>query len=260
MEAPELEARLIALEQAREAEKQEAIQQAFMNKYGSRISNNMGLGNVILNELARRGISTDAVTNEAVDGIINQLRMEAQSVLDATMEVQQQVDDIRNEANRQLDKIDAVKEAIETAAVVTGDTDGVMENIANLDAQTQVMNGSEAMMPPVPTPDEQAAPVEPPAEAPAESAPSEAPVEPPAEASAENPNVVPFPTQQAEELPQAAVSDKNMKDIKKPVSTPVHHCVSDANMKEVKKPVASAPVSHAGTLSAGIISACRGIN
>lgn len=259
MEAPELEARLMALEQAREAEMQEAAMQAFMNKYGSRMSNNRGIGNVVLNELQRRGISTDAVTNEAVDKILDEIRMEAQAVLDTIQVQQQQLDQLRNQANQEMDKIDAVKEAITTAATVTGGPEGatLQENLANTQNQMDTLMQQQAMdMPPadagagMPPVDMGAG--APPADAGAGVPPAEPPAEPPADAGAGMPPAEP----PAEPLPpEAQVSDKKKKVIHRPYFKQGSDTVSDKNMKNVQTPASTGT----GNISLGIISACRGI-
>lgn len=105
MELEELSARLSDLERSRDEDRQKAAQQAFMGKYGSRISNNESLGLVVLNELNRKGVDTSAA-DEAVTEILDQLRMEATALLDAI--------------NDYKDKVDDVTDAFETAEEVVG--------------------------------------------------------------------------------------------------------------------------------------------
>lgn len=112
MDLEELSARLGSLEQARADDLQQAAQQAFMDKYGSRISNNKGLGLVILNELNRRGIDTSAA-DEAVQEILGNLRNEANMLLDT-------IKDNMNTANALIDKIDGMDQSVQTAALATG--------------------------------------------------------------------------------------------------------------------------------------------
>ena len=112
MDLDELSARLSSLEEQRDIDARMAAQQAFMDKYGSRMSNNASLGSVILNELNRRGIDTSAA-DEAVQQIIDQLRMEATMLLDT-------LKDNMEQANELVDKLDAVEESVQAAADATG--------------------------------------------------------------------------------------------------------------------------------------------
>ena len=112
MDLDELSARLSSLEEQRDIDARLAAQQAFMDKYGSRMSNNASLGSVILNELNRRGIDTSAA-DEAVQQIIDQLRMEATMLLDT-------LKDNMEQASELVDKLDAVEESVQAAANATG--------------------------------------------------------------------------------------------------------------------------------------------
>ena len=112
MDLDELSARLSSLEEQRDIDARLAAQQAFMDKYGSRMSNNASLGSVILNELNRRGIDTSAA-DEAVQQIIDQLRMEATMLLDT-------LKDNMEQASELVDKFDAVEESVQAAADATG--------------------------------------------------------------------------------------------------------------------------------------------
>lgn len=98
----ELMARLQQLEDGYYGDKEAARQQQFFDTYGSRFSNNHGLGLAILNELDARGIDTSAA-DEAVTQIIDQLRTECNEIIEALKEVQtqaieqaQKVEDIGN--------------------------------------------------------------------------------------------------------------------------------------------------------------------
>ena len=112
MDLEELSMRLGSLERARASDMQKAAQQAFMDKYGSRISNNTSLGLIILNELNRKGIDTSAA-DEAVQEILDQLRMEATMLLDTIKDNMEQVSEL-------LDKINDMQESVEAAAAATG--------------------------------------------------------------------------------------------------------------------------------------------
>ena len=70
----ELMARLQRLEDGYYGDREAARQQSFFDTYGSRFSNNRGLGLAILNELDARGIDTSAA-DEAVQQILDQLQM-----------------------------------------------------------------------------------------------------------------------------------------------------------------------------------------
>lgn len=81
----ELMARLSQLENSYNADKQAAREKQFFDTYGSRFSNNRGLGLAILNELDARGIDTSAA-DEAVQQILDQLRTECNEILELTKE------------------------------------------------------------------------------------------------------------------------------------------------------------------------------
>lgn len=84
----ELMTRLSQLEQGYYGDKEAARQKQFMDTYGSRFSNNHGLGMAILNELDARGIDTSAA-DEAVQQILDTLRTDCQSILDLLGNVQE---------------------------------------------------------------------------------------------------------------------------------------------------------------------------
>ena len=223
----ELMARLSQLEQGYYGDKEAARQKQFMDTYGSRFSNNHGLGMAILNELDARGIDTSAA-DEAVQQILDTLRTDCQSILDLLGNVQEA--------------------AVENAKKV--------EQIANVVSEA-VANNPEAA-----TPDAMPPEVEP-AEMPPEmtdaeelnmegigepegDTPAEQPAEQPAETPAEQPA-------NPEENSEEAVSDARMKRIakmkarwgktgtqknKEKDSKDSSTCVSDVNTKNVFKPAA----------------------
>ena len=257
MDLEELSMRLGSLERARAADIQKAAQQAFMDKYGSRISNNTSLGLIILNELNRKGIDTSAA-DEAVQEILDQLRMEATMLLDT-------IKDNMEQGSELLDKINDMQESVEAAAAATGadlsvSSEEVPAEVSEADAG---MEGTPGMGP---------AP---------EGMPADAGMgEPPAE--------VP-PEQTQEQLPEGdVVSDarmkriKNMQDnwgrtneqkkrdeesknasdkkkdgnMKEQRSKFIRGIVSDRRMKAVKKNVSTPAPKQC--LSGNIISACMG--
>lgn len=192
----ELMARLQQLEDGYYGDKEAARQSQFFDTYGSRFSNNRGLGLAILNELDARGIDTSAA-DEAVTQIIDQLRTECNEIIESLKEVQQ-------EAIEQAQKVEEIGNVVSQAVA------------SNPDANAMPMDaGMTQEMPPADLPDEMQdaeelnmdALNEPPAgdEMPMEEPPAEEvpPEEPPAEEAP------------AEELPpDQAVSDARMKNIR----------------------------------------------
>ena len=130
MDMQEMALRLGNLERARSEDMQKMAQQAFMDKYGSRVSNNESLGLVILNELNRRGVDVSAA-DEAVQQILDQLRMEATALLDT-------IKDTMTDASDLIDKVDTMQEAVEVAGMATG---------ADMSQPSAAMNAGE--LPPV---------------------------------------------------------------------------------------------------------------
>lgn len=237
MDLEELSQRLGSLEAARQEDMQKAAQEAFMNKYGSRISNNDGLGLIILNELNRRGVDTSAA-DEAVTQILDQLRMEATTLLDTIKEDM-------NQASGLIDKIDAMDQSVQAAAAASG---GVPEAMPTQAMQTPA---PDAQMPPAPdmgagAPD-MGAPV------PEEPAP-EAPPAP--DAPAPDMGAAPdMPPPEQGLPPDAAVSDANKKEI----ISPKRLIISDATMKRIKVTRPKEPAKPTGyTPSAGVLAACQG--
>ena len=174
----ELMARLQQLEDGYYGDKEAARQQQFFDTYGSRFSNNRGLGLAILNELDARGIDTSAA-DEAVTQIIDQLRTECNEIIEALKEVQTQAIE---QAQKVEDIGNVVSEAV--AANPNADDPNALPPEAMPPAEVGDMGiedmGAEGEFNPdeVPTGDTDNA--EPPAEPPAEE-PVEEPAEPPAE-------------------------------------------------------------------------------
>lgn len=277
MDLEELSMRLGSLERARATDMQKAAQQAFMDKYGSRISNNSSLGLIILNELNRRGVDTSAA-DEAVQEILDQLRMEATMLLDT-------IKDTMEQGSELLDKIDNMQESVEAAAAATG----ADMSVASEEMPAELSEAEAGMIPEEQLPME-GAPEEMPAEAGMEGAPM--PEEEMPAGAGEPPAEVP-PEQMQEPLPEGdVVSDARMKRIKnmqdnwgktsemkkreeeskqakdtKPAAKDgnkkeqrakfIRGIVSDRRMKAVKKNVSVQPANQQ-RLSSNIISACLG--
>lgn len=111
----ELMARLKQLEDGYYGDKEAARQREFFNTYGSRFSNNRGLGLAILNELDARGIDTSAA-DEAVTQIIDQLRTECNEIIEALKEVQQ-------DAIAQAQKVEDIGNVVAQAVAENPNTD-----------------------------------------------------------------------------------------------------------------------------------------
>lgn len=198
----ELMARLSQLEQGYYGDKEAARQKQFMDTYGSRFSNNHGLGMAILNELDARGIDTSAA-DEAVQEILDTLRTDCQSILDLLGNVQEaaienakkveQIANVVSEAvanNPEAAAPDAIPPEVEPAEMPPEMTDAEELNMEGIGEPAGDM------------------PAEPPAETPAEETPAEQPTETPAEPPAEQPA-------NPEENPEEAVSDARTKRIQK---------------------------------------------
>lgn len=184
----ELMARLSQLEQGYYGDKEAARQKQFMDTYGSRFSNNHGLGMAILNELDARGIDTSAA-DEAVQQILDTLRTDCQSILDLLGNVQEAA-------------IENAKK-VEQLANVVGEAVANNPEAAAPDAMPPEVEPAE--MPPEMTDAEELNMEgigEPEGSMPAEG--GEVPAEPPAEQPA-NP----------EENPEEALSDARTKRIEK---------------------------------------------
>ena len=193
----ELLARLTQLENGYYGDKEAARQKQFFDTYGSRFSNNRGLGMAILNELDARGIDTSAA-DEAVQQILDQLRMECQEILDMTKDANQAAIDT---AQHVEEVANAVSQAI-TNNPSAEPSDATPPEVEPAEMPPEMMDAEEPNM--------DALNEEPPAEepAPAEETPAEPPAEEPAPAE-ETPAEPP-----AEELPpEQTVSDARMKRI-----------------------------------------------
>lgn len=232
----ELMARLSQLEQGYYGDKEAARQKQFMDTYGSRFSNNHGLGMAILNELDARGIDTSAA-DEAVQQILDTLRTDCQSILDLLGNVQEAA--IEN-AKKVEQIANVVGEAVANNPAAAA-PDAVPPEVEPAEMPPEMTDAEELNMEGIGEPAGDI-PAEPPAEgAEGTEPPAEQPAEPPAEQPA-NP----------EENPEEAVSDTRTKRIekmkacwgktttqkKKEADNDKTACVSDANMKNVFKPAA----------------------
>ena len=170
----ELMARLQQLEDGYYGDKEAARQKQFFDTYGSRFSNNHGLGLAILNELDARGIDTSAA-DEAVTQIIDQLRTECNEIIEALKEVQTQAIE---QAQKVEDIGNVVSEAV--AANPNADDPNALPPEAMPPAEVGDMGiegmGAEGEFNPDEVPMDDTDNAEPPAELPAEP-----PAEPPAE-------------------------------------------------------------------------------
>ena len=178
----ELMARLQQLEDGYYGDKEAARQQQFFDTYGSRFSNNHGLGLAILNELDARGIDTSAA-DEAVTQIIDQLRTECNEILDALKEVQTQ-------AIEQAQKVEEIGNVVSEAVAANPNADDpnalppeAMPPAEVGDMGTEGM-GAEGEFNPDEVPMGDTDNAEPPAEPPAEEEP--APTDVPSDARIKN--------------------------------------------------------------------------
>lgn len=200
----ELLARLQQLEDGYYGDKEAARQKNFLDTYGARFSNNRGIGLAILNELDARGIDTSAA-DEAVQEILNTLRVECNEIIEAIKDVQQ-------DAIESAQKVEAIKEAV---------SDAVAQNpAASVGGEAPIIENGE--MPPeagaaIPTEGEMPAgmdtenPGEPAPEPPAEDQ-GPAPEEPPAEDQGPAPDEPPAEEPASEES-EKVTSDARMKTI-----------------------------------------------
>ena len=232
----ELAARLAQLENNYYGDKEAARQKQFFDTYGSRFSNNRGLGLAILNELDARGIDTSAA-DEAVGQILDQLRVECQQILDLTKQVNQtaienaqkveQVANVVSDAianNPNADPAGSMPPVVEPAEMPPEMTDADEPNFEGLD-------GGEA------APAEGA---EPPAEEPsAEEPPAEEPPAPPAE----------------EQAPTDVTSDRRLKRINHMKD---HWGKTHTQKKSEKKEKVADKPKEGYKPSKGILSACGG--
>lgn len=109
----ELMARLQQLENGYYGDKEDARQKQFFDTYGSRFSNNHGLGLAILNELDARGVDTSAA-DEAVTSILDQLRTECNEIIDSIKGVQEA-------AIQSAQKVEAIGNVVSQAVAANPD-------------------------------------------------------------------------------------------------------------------------------------------
>lgn len=176
----ELMARLSQLEQGYYGDKEAARQKQFMDTYGSRFSNNHGLGMAILNELDARGIDTSAA-DEAIQQILDTLRTDCQSILDLLGNVQEA-------AIENAKKVEQIANVVgETVATnpAAATPDAIPPEIEPAEMPPEMTDAEELNMEGIGEP-EGSMPAEPSAETPAEQ-PAEQPAETPAEQPAEQP-------------------------------------------------------------------------
>lgn len=187
----ELLARLQNLENSYYGDKEQTRQKSFFDTYGSRFSNNRGLGLAILNELDARGIDTSAA-DEAVTEILDTLRTECNEIIESIKGVQEQAVDTAR-------KVETVQNVVSEAAASNPDS-----------------NGEEAV-PPVSN--ETAVPPDPALEGmnpDGEFNPDEVP---PEEVTAEEPPMPPAEEPLAEEPPMPPAEEPNPNDVTSDIRT-----------------------------------------
>ncbi|MBO7136680.1 MAG: hypothetical protein J6V73_08670 [Spirochaetaceae bacterium] len=198
-ELEELTSRLSSLENSYNNDKREAREKSFFDKYGAKFKNDRGVGLSILNELDRQGIDVSAA-DEAVEHILDDLRVECRELMDIIGDVKQAVEE-------QADKIDAIKDVVDKEVADNPDS--------NVEPDTGEGASEGGETPPLPEGGEPPIPPEG-GEPPAEPMPpegDEAPMppeggEPPAEPEG-NPE---------EEKPETVPSDERIKKINGVVS------------------------------------------
>ena len=198
-ELEELTSRLSSLENSYNNDKREAREKSFFDKYGAKFKNDRGVGLSILNELDRQGIDVSAA-DEAVEHILDDLRVECRELMDIIGDVKQTVEE-------QADKIDAIKDVVDKEVADNPDS--------NVEPDTGEGASEGGETPPLPEGGEPPIPPEG-GEPPAEPMPpegDEAPMppeggEPPAEPEG-NPE---------EEKPETVPSDERIKKINGVVS------------------------------------------
>ena len=210
----EFASRLSMLEDSYNNDKREAKEKSFFDKYGSKFKNDRGLGLSILNELDRQGIDVSAA-DEAVDQILDDLRVECRDLMDIIGDVKQAVEE-------QAEKIDAIKDVVDK------------EIADNPDSSVNPDTGAEEPLPEggeMPLPEEGAAP-----EMPAEGEPmppegGEAPVPPEGGEAPMPPEggeapAAPEGAPEEEVPPETVPSDERIKKI--------NRVVSDIRMKRIQ--------------------------
>lgn len=200
----ELLARLQQLENGYYGDKEAARQKNFFDTYGARFSNNRGIGLAILNELDARGIDTSAA-DEAVQEILDTLRMECNEIIESIKEVQQ--DAIEN-----AQKVEAIQNVVSEVVAQNPDASVGGEpptvegaevtpdaNMQELDPNAEVIpEGMDTDNPEEPAPEDQGPAPEPPANTEEEPAPED--------------------QEPAPEEPNKVTSDARMKNIRSAIS------------------------------------------
>lgn len=205
----ELMARLQQLENGYYGDKEAARQKNFFDTYGSRFSNNRGIGLAILNELDARGIDTSAA-DEAVQEILDTLRTDCNEIIESIKEVQE--DAIEN-----AQKVEAIQNVVSDVvaqnpdASVGGEVPAIEGGEVPPDPAITDFNAQEGPMPDEPLPPETQEPASDASEPAAEPAPEEsAASEPPAEPA-------PAPSE-PEQKPNEVTSDARLKNIRSALS------------------------------------------
>lgn len=143
-ELEELTSRLSSLENSYNNDKREAREKSFFDKYGAKFKNDRGVGLSILNELDRQGIDVSAA-DEAVEHILDDLRVECRELMDIIGDVKQAVEE-------QADKIDAIKDVVDKEVADNPDSNVEPDTGegASEGGETPPMppEGGEAPMPP----------------------------------------------------------------------------------------------------------------
>lgn len=166
----DLSQRIAALEEDKRLAQEEAEQNAFIDKYGSRFSNDRGIGVAILGELSRRGVDVSAA-DEAVQSILDQIRQEATMLLDKINQNQSEVSNLVDEVNKISESVTAVTDGTAGAPGTEGAIGEEPVPPAEPVMETPPAEAAPPAEPPMETPPAEPAP---PAEPPMESPPAEA--------------------------------------------------------------------------------------
>ena len=98
------------------ADKRHAQEEAFLNKHGASFNNNRDIGLAALTELERRGIDTSVVTNEAVENLMNEFRMQIAQLSDQIGMTRQTLNQQQSMQAELLDKADQIDKAVQSAS------------------------------------------------------------------------------------------------------------------------------------------------
>lgn len=212
-ELEELTSRLSSLENSYNNDKREAREKSFFDKYGAKFKNDRGVGLSILNELDRQGIDVSAA-DEAVEHILDDLRVECRELMDIIGDVKQAVEE-------QADKIDAIKDVVDKEVADNPDS--------NVEPDTGEGASEGGETPPLPEGGEPPMPPEG-GEAPIPPEGGEAPIppeggEPPIPPEGGEPPMPPEGNPE-EEKPETVPSDERIKKI--------NGVVSDIRMKRIQ--------------------------